>query len=271
MGKKLHGKIYGNGLNIKLISYSMLRKNITVLMALLCGAFTLSAQSFTYGWKRVAMDTTWMGSGTSKVEEIVSNYQPKMEDLMDIVGYSSEELSKRTPESGLSNLAADALIYAAKPLLSSGDKVFSITNYGGIRSELPKGAIRKYDIFSVFPFDNKLVVVELPGYRVREIMETFVKRGRFEALGGVKVVVNKGKLTKCEVGGEKLNDKKFYKLVTIDFLMDGGDNLNFKKDAKGVEYSSIFVRDGVVQYIMDKTDKGIILNNKPDGRIEIIK
>lgn len=245
-------------------------KRIIIVLLLLTGALSsASAQNFTYKWERVPMDSTWMGDGTSEVEKIIAKYQPGIESLMEIVGYSSEEMSKGRPESGLSNLAADALLYAAKPLLKEGDVAFSLTNFGGIRTELPKGAIRKYDIYSVFPFDNALVVVELPGYRVREIIKDFAKRGRFEALGGVEIVVKDKRVTKCYIGGEKLNDKKIYKLVTIDFLLDGGDSLSLRKNAGEIVVSDIFMRDGVVKYIKDKCDAGYIFNNKPDGRIVI--
>ena len=195
--------------------------SIASLVIWMVSPVSLLAQKFNYKWERVPMDTTWMGKGTSQVDQIVARYQPQMEDLMEIIGYSSEEMSKQSPQSGLSNLAADALIFAAQPLLKSGDKVFSITNFGGIRSELPKGAIRKYDVFSVFPFDNTVVVLELPGHRVREIVENFAKRGRFEAIGGIEVEVKGDKVARCKVGEENLNNKKYYKLVTIDFLLDG--------------------------------------------------
>lgn len=245
-------------------------RKIIIAGCLLFGViFSAQGQKFTYKWERVPMDTTWMGDGTSDVEKIIAKYQPGIEELMEIVGYSSEEMSKGSPESGLSNLAADALLYAAKPLLKEGDKVLSLTNFGGIRSDLPQGAIRKYDIFSVFPFDNKLVVVELPGYRVREILKGFAKNGRFEALGGVKIEVKDKRMTKCYIGDEKLNDKKMYKLVTIDFLLDGGDSLSLRKDAGEIVVSDIYVRDGVIKYIKDKADAGHIFDNKKDGRIVI--
>lgn len=93
-------------------------RKIFVSILLLCGAMlSASAQNFTYKWERVPMDTTWMKEGTSKVEEIIAKYQPGIEELMEIVGYSSEEMFKGNPESGLSNLAADAILYAAQPLL----------------------------------------------------------------------------------------------------------------------------------------------------------
>lgn len=247
----------------------MNKRFITVALLLLGAMFIAQGQSFTYKWERVAMDTTWMGNGTSEVEQIIAKYQPGIEDLMEIVGYSSEEMSKRNPESGLSNLAADALLYAAQPLLKEGDKALALTNFGGIRSELPKGAIRVYDIFSVFPFDNKLVVVELPGYRIREIMERFASREKFEALAGVEIVVKDKKLVKCKIGGKNLKNNAMYKLVTIDFLLDGGDSLNLRKDAEDIVISELFVRDGVVKYIKEKCDGGYIFNNQPDGRIVI--
>ena len=100
-------------------------------------------------------------------------------------------------------------------------------------------------------------------------MKNFAKRERFEALGGVKIEVKDKGLKKCYIGGEKLNDDKIYKLVTIDFLLDGGDALSLRKGAKEIVISDIFVRDGVVKYIKEKSDAGHVFNNQKDGRIVI--
>ncbi len=246
-------------------------KQIVSLVMMLTLTLSLSAQKFSYRWERVAMDSTYEGSGSSPVEEIIVKYYPGIEELMEIIGYSESELSKRQPESSLSNLAADVILATASPYLKEGDKALSLTNFGGIRSELPKGAIRTYDVFSVFPFDNKIVIVEIKGSELKKLLNSFAKREQFQAMGGVQIEVKSKKMTKCLIGGSPLDENKIYKLATIDFLLDGGDYLNLRKSALNIINTEVFIRDAVVKYIKDKTAQGIVLSGKKDGRIVINK
>jgi 2',3'-cyclic-nucleotide 2'-phosphodiesterase (5'-nucleotidase family) len=247
-------------------------KRIFTFAALLAVAvISLSAQSFSYKWQRVAMDTLYETNNISQIDKIIAKYSPGIEPLMEIVGYSSEEMMKKNPESGLSNFTADVLIYSAAPYLKEGDKVLALSNFGGIRSALPKGPIRKYDIYSVYPFDNMMVIVDIKGSSLRKIFNKFAKSGSFQALGGVEIVVEDNEMTRCNVAGEPLDDSTIYRLVTLDFLIDGGDSMNIGSDAIKIERTDLFVRDGVINYIKDKTAHNYIFDNKGDGRVKIIK
>ncbi len=219
------------------------------------------------------MDSVYDHLNVPKVDRIVSKYSPAMAPLMEIVGYSTKEMEKGQPESPLSNFTADVFIHEAhrSHLVAPDDKVFSITNFGGIRSNLPQGAIRIYDIYSVFPFDNSLVVVELYGSQVRKIMNGFASREKFEALGGVKIVVDQKKMTECLVGGSELKDDDIYKLITINFLLDGGDRMKLKDNAISIVKTDVFIRDAVIQYIRDLSAEGKVVDNDKDGRITLIK
>ena len=146
----------------------------------------------------------------------------------------------------------------------------SLTNFGGIRSNFPKGAVRVYDIYSTFPFDNTVVVAVMEGEDIRRILERFAS-GKFEALGGVEIVVRDGELEKCLIGGRPLEDDALYNLVTIDFLLDGGDRFDIGDDAVSIDRTGIVLRDAAVRYLRDLSESGIVLENKGDGRVIIEK
>lgn len=244
-------------------------KRFLLILLLAAVSFSAAAQKFTYKWQRVPMDSTWDSPKPNKLDRIVSKYHPGIESLMEIAGYTSEEMSKANPESGLSNFAADALLYAASPFLKEGDIALSLTNFGGIRADFPKGSVRIYDIYSVFPFDNTIVIVDIKGDDLRKIMDHFASEERFEALGGVRVETKDKKLVKCEINGKPLDDSKVYRLVTLDFLMDGGDRMNLRDNALNIERTKYFVRDGVIEYMKKKSAEGVVFNNKKDGRVII--
>lgn len=216
------------------------------------------------------MDSTYDDPAISKEDKIIDKYSDGIASLMEIVGYSTEEISKGNPESALSNLAADVLLFTAIPFIKPEDKCLSLTNFGGIRSNLPEGAIRIYDIYSTFPFDNTILIVDILGGNLRKILDSFAKRESFQALGGVDIEVKDKKIVKCNVAGAPLIDTDTYRLVTLDFLLDGGDSMNIGKYAIKIVNTGFFLRDGVIDYIKDKTAQGYIFNNSSDKRIRII-
>ena len=223
----------------------------------------LGAQDFEYSWQRVRMDSRYESDTVYGVDSIVAAHQEQIAPLMEVVIYSTGEIEERRPESALSNLAADMLLYAAADRLDNGLPSMSLTNFGGIRCNFPKGAVRVYDIYSTFPFDNTVVVAVMKGEDIRNILERFAS-GKFEALGGVEIVVRDGELEKCLIGGR-------YNLVTIDFLLDGGDRFDIGDDAVSIDRTGIVLRDAAVRYLRDLSESGIVLENKGDGRVTIEK
>lgn len=230
----------------------------------------LGAQDFEYSWQRVRMDSRYESDTVYDVDSIVAAHQEQIAPLMEVVIYSTGEIEERRPESALSNLAADMLLYAVSDRLNNGYPSMSLTNFGGIRSNFPKGAVRVYDIYSTFPFDNTVVVAVMEGEDIRRILERFAS-GKFEALGGVEIVVRDGELEKCLIGGRPLEDDALYNLVTIDFLLDGGDRFDIGDDAVSIDRTGIVLRDAAVRYLRDLSESGIVLENKGDGRVIIEK
>ncbi len=244
----------------------------TIAAAVLLGILNvLNAQNFSYEWKRVRMDSSFETGRIYDVDSIVADHQQAMGPLMEIVIYAEEEIEEKQPESALTNIAADMLLYAASGLIDNGYPTMSLTNYGGIRNNFPKGAVRVYDIYSTFPFNNYLVVAVLEGKDIRKILDRFASRERFEALGGVEIVVEDEKLEKCLIGGKPLEDDRLYNMVTIDFLLDGGDRFRIGDNAKSVNRTGLVMRDVAIQYLKELSADGVVLVNKRDGRVKIVE
>ena len=229
----------------------------------------LCAQNFEYKWQRVRMDSTYESATVYPVDSIIAEHEEQMGPLMKVVIYSDAEIEESQPESALTNLVADMLIHAAQPYIDNGYPTMSLTNMGGIRSNFPKGAVRVYDIYSTLPFNNSVVVAVMRGKDIREILENFAEKERFEALGGVRILVEDKEIEYCQIGGQPLDEDGMYNLVTIDFLLDGGDRFNIGSDALSIERTGIVMRDAAVAYLQELSDSGVVLENRTDGRIII--
>lgn len=107
----------------------------------------------------------------------------------------------------------------------------AVQNGGGIRADLPAGPVTLRTIFNVMPFDNYLVKLTMKGKDVREVLEHGVGMGRMAQFSGVALSARRkaaegSRLTAVSVGGRPLEDAKDYSLVTLDFVVNGGDGFS---------------------------------------------
>ena len=154
------------------------------------------------------------------------------------------------PESVLGNLFTDAI-------LESYDADISIHNvYGGIRAELPEGEVTYGSLFRVFPFDNRISIIELSGLDMRKIIANQVHNERRRAgFSGMRVFVS------CEAGkmsiemiksdGREIEDTDTLRVVANDFLLLGGDDIFTPATPEGgftISNGTPLVRDTLVEW-----------------------
>ena len=228
---------------------------------------TVSAQ-LKYNWSIERMDSRFDAGTDQTVAKIIDKYSPMVAPLQEIIGYSEAEYDKARPESGLSNFAADIIRETAEKAVGKRVDV-GLTNFGGIRTSLPKGAVRVYDIFSIFPFDNYIVVFDIKGSDLRRFLTQMAGR-RVEALSGVEMEICNRKPVRLDVGGAPIDDDRTYTFATINFLMDGGDGVVLSDVAFNREDTGIWIRDAIVDYLRAQMDRGekIVLN--ADGRVKYV-
>lgn len=204
----------------------------------------------------------------AKTARVVMAAQPEMARVKDVIGYSTRAMSATYPESALSNWFIDILMRKTEQL--SGKKVhIGITNFGGIRVDMPQGDIILDDMLSMFPFKNYLAYVEHTGKEIRTILEGMAA-DRFQVLGGVKVVSDGGKLVSVEIDGEPLDDEKIYGMATISFLLTGGDGLSLEENALSVTvYEDVPIIDAVLEHVNAETAAGRPIEYTVDGRVTV--
>lgn len=206
-------------------------------------------------------------TSTYKVAKAMLDAQPKMADLKTVIGYSHREMIRMRPESEISDWFIDELMRAAER--KSGKKIdVGITNFGGIRVDMPVGDVLKDDIVSMFPFKNNLCYVELAGKEVRALLEQFAATG-WQVVGGARCVVRNGKLESAEIDGKPLDDNRIYSVATISFLLNGGDDIFVARNAKKLEIYPEYLIDIMLPYVLRTTAEGKAIEYQTDGRIQI--
>jgi 5'-nucleotidase / UDP-sugar diphosphatase len=134
-------------------------------------------------------------------------------------------------ESVMGNMVADAML-DAHPEFD-----FAVTNSGGLRQDIDAGKVTVGELISAFPFPNTIVRLEMKGSDMRAIFEhgAGLTNGILQVSKGLEIVYDERKsigkrIVKCNIKGVPINDNKTYKVLTSNFLADGGDGfLGFKK------------------------------------------
>ena len=212
------------------------------------------------------------GGATPAVAKELIAVQPAMARLKEVIAYAPEPMIKDKPESNLSNFIVDNVREdVAEMVAGSGRKVdIAITNFGGIRVDLPKGNILLDDLVAMLPFANHLCYVQLDGATLRSVFEHMAKKG-VQCVSGVRLTIKGDRLVSVEIGGAPLDDDKLYGLATIDFLLDGGDGYKLARNQKDFYLSDIRIGDAIIADIRALTAAGKALEWKTDGRVIIEK
>lgn len=143
---------------------------------------------------------------------------------------------RRGEENLLGYWVSDVMRQAAQPLVGAPVR-FAITNGGGLRANLRPGQIKVGDIFELMPFENELVVIELTGAEVIQVVKEGLLRRGGEPCSGVKVKVEgtpqQATLTVTWEDGSPIDPAAVVRVATTDYLYGGGDSIpTLKKGRK---------------------------------------
>lgn len=224
-------------------------------------------------WGVTVIDSTWnTPAGKENLTgKIIAKYKPAVDALDAPIGFSPNGLEKDYPESPMTNWAADAIYNIAQNYLDTsrfkGMKIdFSLLNFGGIRTAIPKGNVSSFDIMSIFPFKNSIVIEKLPGTKVLQTMELFARMHKVQIMSHTKLAITDDHIDELLINGEPLDTNRVYNVATIDFLLNGGDQVVSLKKNEGVIYTNILMMDGIINYVKDLTAQGKYIEAQLDGR-----
>jgi 2',3'-cyclic-nucleotide 2'-phosphodiesterase (5'-nucleotidase family) len=175
------------------------------------------------------------------------------------------------PESDLSNLLADILVWASKDY--NEQPVLGVYNMGGIRADLTKGDVTYGDVLNVAPFENKISFITLTGEQLLELFAQMAKSGGEGVSKGTQLVISKdGRLLSARLHGKEIDPKADYRVATLNYLLEGNDKLSaFRKGSNKVapDDKSNNTRFLIMNYFRDKQARGEVVDAQVEGRIII--
>ncbi|MBT8290891.1 MAG: 5'-nucleotidase C-terminal domain-containing protein [Muriicola sp.] len=189
------------------------------------------------------------------VEAFIKPYRQRINTVLDsVLAFAPEDIDKSDGElnSSQGNLMADIILKQASPIfkMRTGKEVdMALMNYGGIRNVISAGDITARTAFEVMPFENYIVVIEISGRVVREMVNYLMASNRPQPISGIKIVLNQeGRLHAVTIQGEPLDEEKTYYLATINYLLEGGGNAEFLKENSDVSDLNYLLRNAMIDY-----------------------
>lgn len=125
---------------------------------------------------------------------------------------------------------ADVVMEQANPVFKNrtGNSIdIVLLNQGGIRATIEKGPVTTRTAYNIMPFENEIVVAELTGEKINEMVKYLENNRTPHPLSGLKIEVNDSELISATVKGEPVDVSKTYFVATSDFLQLGGDGMDF--------------------------------------------
>lgn len=207
-------------------------------------------------------------------ETFIAPFKSKVDSMMSpVVGKTAKALESYQPESPLSNLLTDILLWAGKDFGEKPD--FAVYNVGGIRASFPKGDVTYGDVLDVAPFENKICFCTLTGDKVTELFEQMAGWGGQGVSHGVEAVFDKdAKIVSLKINGEPVDPKREYRIATLDYVAEGNDRmLAFKSKTKvnSPAGSKNNVRELIIRYFKETSAKGGVIDADKEGRFVINK
>ena len=226
---------------------------------------------------RIIVDSRYDQNPDQAAAQFLAPYKQVNDSVMGpIVGQVAHNMHAKRPESDLSNLLADILIWSAKDY--DEQPVFAVYNMGGIRADLTKGVVTYGDVLDVAPFENKICFTTLTGEKLMDVFREIASHGGDGVSKGVELVVKmdgkgeKGELISAKLHGKEIDPQAEYRVATINYLLEGNDGIPSLRDGKDVvapQEASNNTRFLIMNYFRDMQAKGIVVDSKVEGRIVI--
>ena len=208
-------------------------------------------------------------TGIQDIEDFIKPFREHVNKDMDsILSYAVDTYSKTDGHlnTALGNLMADAVLELSNPVYKTrtGNTIdMVILNHGGIRAIMSKGNITTKTAYELMPFDNVVVVIEMKGVIVKELVSYLQQAKRAHPIAGLNIKLKTdGNLLESMIDGKLINNDETYHVATNDFLYEGGDRMTFLKKGDSLHSLDYKIRNVLIDYFKKHDTLNPVIDNR---------
>jgi len=210
----------------------------------------------------------------NEIIDFITPYKNKVDKQMDsILAYSPVDYDKKNGllNTAIGNMMADVTLNLSNPVYKARTNKnidFVLLNHGGIRSMISKGDITFRTAYKVMPFENSVVVCELKGRDVYELINYLTLSKKAHPISGINIVLDKNyNLLDAKINDKNIDENEIYAVATSDYLLNGGDKMTFFSKSKKNTTLDYKIRNVLIDYFKEvdtvnfKIDNRFIIKN----------
>ena len=236
----------------------------------LVATYDLDLETGNIVYNHIPVDASWdeAASRYTAMNHWLDKYRHGVDSIMNNPVATSARFLKNSSDA-MQNWVSDAAMDILKNLSGIKNIDCAIMNKGGIRADMPKGTVTEGVIGSMFPFDNRFVVLEMPGNELIESIKLMCGRGGDAVSKELKATYNeKGELLKATLKGKKIDPNKIYTVATIDYLANGGDYMTPMTRCKRLFVDTQKYGNHILRYVKALEAAGKKIDAKDEVRIK---
>lgn len=229
------------------------------------------AQNFHYDYQMIRIDSTFDKNVSPKLQKYIDKQKSVINKTMsEVIGHCDKTMSGFAPESPLSNFVTDLLLDQAPARIANPEYAkcdLAVINFGGLRTTFEAGDITIGDVLSVFPFSNTLTFLEIKGIELRKAIRNFERKAAFS---GATITYRGSQPIDIKIQGKALDNNAIYKIVTVNFVAEGGDNIFKDIQFESRQNTEVIIYDFIIDEIRKLTASGKSVTGNTDGRVNIL-
>lgn len=185
--------------------------------------------------------------------------------MSDVVGRAASALTKEGANGSLGLFMTDAMLEMGKAKVDPRAQV-AFVNTGGIRiTEMGTGPITRGKVFELMPFDNILVVQEVPGARLQAFLDALAARGGWP-VSGLTMEVRDRKAANVRIGGQPLDPARTYFVINSDYVINSAEEGEALRSLPAVN-TGYLVRDALIDYLRGQQASGKVITPATEKRV----
>lgn len=183
-----------------------------------------------------------------------------------VIGFSNLNMYKKKPESLLGNFLADAMKTMAEAKYNIKVDA-SVLNDAGYKGYLPKGEIQLGLFYTMLPYENRLVLMEISGSKLKQLLDYAAAKGGW-SFSGLSMAIQSNAAANILIGGKPINLAENYTIALSDYLANGGDGARMLKGIT-VKDNGYLLRDAFIQYTKRFTENGQPVSSALEKRVYV--
>ena len=236
----------------------------------LVATYDLDLETGEIVYNHIPVDASWdeAASRYKAMNEWIDGFRIGVDSIMNNPVGTSARFMKNS-SAAAQNWVSDATMDIIKELSGIKNIDCAIMNKGGIRVDMPQGTVTEGVLGSMFPFDNRFVVLEMTGTELIESIKLMCGRGGDAVSKEIRATYNdKGELIKATLKGKKINPNKLYTVATIDYLANGGDYMVPMVKCKRLFVDTQKYGNHILEYVKRLEAQGKKINASDEVRIK---